>query len=157
VTDAREPEGSDEGSVERSGDASARADFGAAIRSAKSAHKFGWAVDDRGQAFYDDPKTRIFLTKNGTAGAAVAADGEVTSAFKKPGSTAKIDDILKPAMAAGNHATAFDTNGYLPNLYAKYGYHPIARVAFDPELAPEGWKPEMGKPDVVVLVRDPDG
>jgi len=60
-------------------------------------------------------------------------------------------------MAAGNHATAFDTNGYLPNLYAKYGYHPIARVAFDPALAPDGWKPEMGKPDVVVLVRDPDG
>ena len=59
-------------------------------------------------------------------------------------------------MAAGNHATAFDTKGYLPNLYAKYGYYPIARVAFDPKLAPEGWKPEMGMADVVVLVRDPD-
>jgi hypothetical protein len=81
----------------------------------------------------------------------------VTSAFKQPGSKANIDDILKPAMAAGNHCTAFDTNGYLPNLYGKYGYRPIVRVAFDPALAPEGWKPEMGKPDVVVMVRDPDG
>lgn len=143
--------------MERSDDARARAGFSAAIQRSKTAHKFGWAVDDRGQAFYQDPKTKIFLTKNETAGAAVAPDGEVTSAFRSPGSPHTIDEILTPAMAAGNHATCFDTNGYLPNLYAKYGYRPVARVAFDPKLAPEGWTPEAGTPDVLFLVRDPDG
>jgi hypothetical protein len=153
----KDVKGSDEGSIERSGDASARSGFSAAIQRAKAAHKFGWAVDDRGEAFYQDPKTRIFLTKEGDAGGAVAPDGEATSLFKHPDSKVDVHTILKELMPAGNHATAFDTNGYLPNLYSKYGYVPIARVAFDPKQAPEGWKPEMGKPDVVVLVKDENG
>jgi hypothetical protein len=30
-------------------------------------------------------------------------------------------------------------------------------VAFDPKLAPEGWKQGMAQPDVVFMVKDPDG
>ena len=42
------------------------------------------------------------------------------------------------------------------NLYARYGFRPVARIAFDPQQAPVGIE-KLGAPDVVFLVRDPDG
>lgn len=52
---------------------------------------------------------------------------------------------------------AFYIDGFLPDLYGNHGFRPAARVKFNPEYAPEGWMPEHGASDVVLMVRDVDG
>jgi hypothetical protein len=103
--------------------------------------------------------SQLFLSDDRTAGAAVTPDGDLVSVFKKKGSKTNINDILAQAAPLAKTLDAYASgDGYLPNLYAKHGFRPVARVKFNREFAPEGWPYEiLGEPDVVLMVRDPDG
>ena len=103
--------------------------------------------------------SQLFLSDDRTAGAAVTPDGDLVSVFKKKGSKTNINDILSQAAPLAKTLDAYASgDGYLPNLYAKHGFRPVARVKFNREFAPEGWPYEiLGEPDVVLMVRDPDG
>src|SRR5262249_33624177 len=46
--------------------------FREALAAGKASHPFGWAVDDRGPEFFENPRTRLFLTPEGDAGAGPA-------------------------------------------------------------------------------------
>lgn len=132
-------------------------DFAEAIRRTKAEHKLGFAVDDKGDEFYLDPKNSLFLSDDGLAGVAVTADKDLVSVFKHPESKADVKPILQEAAEASHTLDAFDVNGFLPDLYAKFGFKPVARVPFNREYAPEGWNYEIaGEPDVVLMVRDPE-
>lgn len=133
------------------------AEFAAAIRRTKAEHKLGYAVDDKGDEFYLDPKNSLFLAEDGLAGVAVTADKDLVSVFKHPTSKADIKPVLQEAAEASHTLDAFDINGFLPDLYAKFGFKPVARVPFNREFAPEGWDYKgAGEPDVVLMVRDPE-
>ncbi|MEI6084435.1 MAG: hypothetical protein WCS70_09060 [Verrucomicrobiota bacterium] len=143
--------------TESAGRGSERSAFHDAISAAKAAHKFGWAVDVKPVEFYNDPTTKLFLAATDDAGVAVGKDGDLVSVFRHPNSTAKIGPILEEAAKYASTLDGFDVGGKLPDLYAKYGFRPVSRVAFDPQYAPEGWNESFGRPDVVFMVHDTQG
>ena len=133
-------------------------DFAEAIRRTKVEHPFGFAVDDKGTEFYTNPSTKLFLSEDGLAGVAVTDYGDLVSVFKHPQSSADIKPILAEAANRSQTLDAFDVNGFLPNLYGNLGFRPVARVPFNREFAPPGWRYDLaGEPDVVLMVRDLSG
>jgi hypothetical protein len=133
-------------------------DFAEAIRRTKVEHPFGFAVDDKGTEFYTNPSTKLFLSEDGLAGVAVTDYGDLVSVFKHPQSSADIKPILADAANRSQTLDAFDVNGFLPNLYGNLGFRPVARVPFNREFAPPGWRYDLaGEPDVVLMVRDLPG
>lgn len=133
-------------------------EFGAAIRRTKSEHPFGFAVDDKGDEFYTNPANQLFISEDGLAGVAVTDYGDLVSVFKHPESKADIKPILAEAAQRSKTLDAFDVNGFLPNLYGQLGFRPAARVPFNREFAPPGWRYDLaGEPDVVLMVRDVNG
>jgi hypothetical protein len=131
--------------------------FFSAIKRANAEHPFGAAVEVKDQSFYTDPNTKLFLSEDKLAGVAVTPQGDLVSVFKVPGSKANVNELLEAAAPFSKTLDGFDINGKLPDLYGPHGFRPVARVEFNPEFAPPGWKPEMGTPDVVLMVRDEGG
>lgn len=99
-------------------------------------HPFGAAVEVKDPAFYEDSTSRLFLSPDGLAGAAVTGDKDPVSVFRHPESSVPIDRILKEVAPAARTLDGFDINGVLPNLYGRYGFRPAARVKFNREYAP---------------------
>jgi len=133
-------------------------DFADAIRRTKVEHPFGFAVDDKGSEFYSSPSTQLFLSDDGLAGVAVTDYGDLVSVFKHPASKADIKPLLAEAAERSQTLDAFDVNGFLPNLYGNFGFRPVARVPFNREFAPPGWRYDLaGEPDVVLMVKDTSG
>jgi hypothetical protein len=117
-------------------------------------HRNGKAVEVKDPAFYQDPDTKLFMAPDGSAGAAVTADGDLVSVFKVPGSTADIAGILSEASQHAKTLDAYDINGFLPTLYSAFGFRPVARVRFNDEYAPSGWSyDDFGRPDVVLMAK----
>lgn len=105
-----------------------------------------------------DDGGRLFMTKDGLAGAYVKANGYMGGLFKNPDSQLKA--VSKPLQtirqrAGGKFYDAFATK--LENIYVGNGWKPIARLDFNPEFAPEGWNdpdsPLKNQPDVVFFVK----
>ena len=130
--------------------------FRESIENVKADHPKGWAVDVKDDEFYSNPDNLVFFDETKTAGAVVTPDGELVSVHKNYGSTADVDEILRQATDNAVTLDAFDVGGFLPNKYAEFGFKPVARLKFNPEFAPEGWRPEDGTPDVVFMVKDTD-
>lgn len=131
--------------------------FREAISAAAAKHPAGKAVTIKDVADYQQAK--LFLDEGRTAGLAITPEGDLVSVFKAPGSTTRISDILAEAAPQAITLDAYASgDGYLPKLYAKHGFRPVARVEFNREFAPEGWPYNyLGEPDVVLMVRDPRG
>jgi hypothetical protein len=132
--------------------------FHSAIALTEKDHKLGAAVQVKDLDFYNKSDTALFLSDDKLAGVAVTKDGDLVSVFKHPTSKADIRPILKEAARVSTTLDAFDVNGFLPNLYSEFGFKPIARVAWDDTYAPPNWPYDMaGRPDVVLMVKDPRG
>ena len=140
-------------------DALARRGFRDAIAAAAKKHPYGKAVTVKTAEEYAERGTKLFLAPDKTAGVAVTPDGDLVSVFKAPGSKVDVDPLLKQAAERAIKLDAYDTgNGFLIDKYAKLGFRPVARVAFNPDFAPKGWSyKRLGRPDIVYMVRDPDG
>jgi len=123
-------------------------------------HPLGAAVEVKDLSFYRDPDTALYLADDGLAGTAVTATGDLVSVFKHPQASAsreEMQSILRDASEISTTLDAFDINGFLPNLYAQFGFKPIARVPFNRDYAPKNWPYDLaGEPDVVLMVRDPN-
>ena len=90
------------------------------------------------------------MTNDGLAGAAVTADGDIEAVFKNP--TSQIKRASAPLMlnAIENGGRKLDCYGIgLVNNYNTFGFEPVARVAWNPEYAPDGWT--YGPKDVYVM------
>ena len=123
-----------------------------------SDHPMGAAVEVKDASFYNDSGTRLFLAPDDLTGVAVTSYGDLVSVFKHPSSKEKILPILKEAANYATTLDAYDVNGFLPNLYSKIGFRPVARIAFNSDYAPPNWPYDLaGKPDVVLMVKDPTG
>lgn len=132
-------------------------DFADAIARAAQDHPRGAAVEVKPREFYTDPANFLFLSEDGLGGVAVKPDGDLVSVFKHPDSKARMKNILADASKYATKLDAFDIDAFLPQLYANFGFRPVARVAFNDEYAPPRWNfDDMGRPDVVLMVKDPD-
>ena len=140
-------------------DAIARRDFRDAIAAAAKKHPYGKAVTIKTAEEYAERGFKFYLAPDKSAGVGVTPDGDLVSVFKAPGSKADVDPLLKQAAERAIKLDAYDTgNGFLINKYGKLGFRPVARVAFNPDFAPKGWSyKRLGRPDIVYMVRDPDG
>lgn len=144
-------------------DAVRRQEFQANLQRTQREHKYGAAVDDKGEPFYLDTSNKLFMSDDGSAGVAVTASGDLVSVYKLPGSTADIGPILREAKGLSRTTDAYDINGVLPNLYRNDDFVPVARVPFNRDYAPDGWdfgvmQDAAGNdPEVVLMVRDPKG
>ena len=104
---------------------------------------------------------RLFRTESGS-GFAIKPDGDIVAVFAsanepRRGSYAMLQAAVQ---AGGKKLDAFDT--YLPDIYERVGFRPVARLPWNDEFAPDNWdkntfkKHNNGEPDIVFFVHDPD-
>jgi hypothetical protein len=102
-------------------------------------------------------KMTMLLTSDKKGGVATKPEGDIVSVFKHPKSTAKnlIGVVIPQAINhGGTHLDCFA--GALPQMYAKYGFIPVAKVQFDDNFKPEDWNiARDGRPDIVFMVYEP--
>ena len=117
----------------------------------------GWCVTPKSAQELKDGNVRTFTDENGTVGVGVAPDGDIVGVFKnKNGGPKKALDTMMP-IAIEQGGDRLDCYGEgLVNLYAKYGFEPVARVEFNPEYANDGWTPDKGTPYIYVMKHNGD-
>jgi hypothetical protein len=100
----------------------------------------------------------MFISEDGKSGFAIAEDGDIVSVFSRNGSG---HSVIEAAIAAGGRKLdCFDTK--LPYIYGPHGFKAVARIKWNEEYKPVGWKKEkfseynQGEPDVVFMVYDPN-
>lgn len=103
---------------------------------------------------------KLYLSEDNNFGAFVDSTGYMGSLFKNPKS--KVKGVAKTLQDirikdGGRWFDAFGT--HLEDIYIKNGFRPIARMKFNEEYAPEGWKNTnlKNKPDLVFFAYDPEG
>lgn len=113
---------------------------------------------------YDDDEyagMRLFVTDDGRSGIALK-DDEIVSLYAHRDSNHRraANSMLETAVAAGGRRLdCFDT--VLPDIYARSGFVPVARLKWNDDYAPEGWNYSTyapfngGRPDVVFMAHHP--
>jgi hypothetical protein len=94
----------------------------------------------------------LFLSDDANYGITVSTGGYIGSMFKNP--TSKAKNVAKEllALAVENGGYFLEAYGtYLEDLYIKNKFYPAARIKFNEDFAPIGWKDSnlIDKPDVV--------
>jgi len=110
-----------------------------------------WSVDN----VPPESKGTPIETERGVA--FVGEDGDIKGLASKVGAKEGgiADELLEKAIeAGGNKLDNFDI--YLTEIYERNGFRVVARTPFNEEFAPDGWEPEIGKPDVVAMIHDPN-
>lgn len=136
--------------------------FRKAILKSKKSNAHAAAVEVKSLKDYRNKGYRMFVSRGGESGFAIGMDGDIVSLFKQ--GDAPIQDLVSSVLPlaiqqGGTKLDAFDT--YLPILYSRYGFKAVARVPFNEQYMPEGWRFEDfkeykdGRPDVVLMVLDP--
>ena len=111
---------------------------------------------------------KLFMTSDGKSGGYVTKDGYMGGLFKQPKSGRRgAAKVLQEARikAGGKFFEAFGINQEtgegttLEQIYIENGFRPVARMTFNPEIAPEGWEGTnlKSRPDNVFFVYDPNG
>jgi hypothetical protein len=134
--------------------------FYRAICAAKGDNEHGAFVHSYEAEEYKDMK--LFIVNAGAAGIAVKKDGDVISVFKNPDMARKDDiekinkELLLTAIDnGGKKLDCFD--GFLPELYSRFGFEPGCWIKFNDEFAPEGWDFERdGRPDILFMIHNGD-
>ena len=66
--------------------------------------------------------------------------------------------VAEEAAPYAKKVDAFDIGGFQQTNQGKRGFRPVARVKFADEYAPKDWNyQKLGRPDNVVMVKDPEG
>ena len=115
----------------------------------------GWAVTHKTADELADHE--IVLAVDGSAGAAVAQDGDIQAVFRnrKTGVKGSMEAIIPRTLELGG--TKLDCYGDgLVYLYEKYGFTPVARVEFNEQYANDGWNASKGTPYIYFMVHNGD-
>lgn len=128
--------------------------FRTASQAAKRAHPDGQLLQT-----YEPNQlatSQVFLTADKKAGFAIKG-GDVVNLFANPNSQSDYQVLPMLSAAVGEGARRyrnFDNEALAPML-AMSGFRPVARIPFDPDIAPEGWDvDQMGSPDFVYYAYD---
>lgn len=123
--------------------------------------KNGWAVTPKTEHEIVESGVQVFMDSNGAVGFGIAPDGDIEAVFanKSKGAPRRATDSIIPE-AIANGGTKLDCYGpELVKIYARHGFVPVARVAFNPEYANTGWDISKGTPDIYFMMAtdtDPD-
>lgn len=100
---------------------------------------------------------RTFMNENGTVGVGVAPDGDIVAVFKnKNGGPRKALDTMMPiAIEQGGDRLDCYGDG-LVDVYTRYGFEPVARVAFNEAYANDGWSSDKGTPYIYFMKHNGD-
>lgn len=130
--------------------------FSDALQNAIDTNKNGKAVSPKTVEELQQSGAKTFMSDDGMAGVLVTRDGDVEAVFKNPNSAYKrvSDDLIVTAIANGG--TKLDCYGkHLAELYARYGFEPVAVVDYNAEYDP-GLPAELNNPDVYVMMHNGD-
>ena len=139
--------------------ADSAAAFRDAISSLREGNEFAASVYVYSRDEYED--MRKFVTADGKAGFALHSD-EIVSVFARRDSADRRPGRALTAIAiaeGGRRLDCYDT--VLPELYAREGMVPVARIRWNDDYAPEDWDKVTftdfndGEPDVVFMAYDP--
>ena len=132
--------------------------FSAALDAARDVDAdYGWAVTPKSVEDLDVPGMKVLMNEDGTAGLAVAPDGDIEAVFRNKASGPKGATKSTIPTAIANGGTKLDCYGRdLVDLYAQYGFIPVARVTFNPEYANPGWDESKGHPDIFFMMHSGD-
>lgn len=98
---------------------------------------------------YQEMGAKTYLIDDGKTGFALKPDGDIISVFSAGG---KGRAALQAAIEfGGKKLDCFD--GFLPNLYQRFGFKEYERWTWDDQYAPENWDPKDNSPDVVLMRR----
>ena len=107
----------------------------------------------------DYKNSRLFLTADGKAGLAITEDGDIISVFSYGEGKGRVPQLIVNAIKEG--AVSLDHyDTVLTKYYAKFGFVPVAKVAWNNDFSPDNWSKETfkdfnnGEPDVVAMVYD---
>lgn len=122
----------------------------AAGRVKKNGRKVSETLTIYTQAEYRNMRT--FLSPDGATGFALKDDGDIVTVFNVGSSGNGAAAVERGVLEGGTKLDAFDESGYLPDLYRKFGFKEVDRVAWDDAYKPKGWT--GGTPDVVYMQLD---
>lgn len=133
--------------------------FSSALDGARAADsRNGWAVTPKSVQELQESGARTYMDANGSTGFAVAPDGDIEAVFanKAAGAPkgATKSTIPQAVALGGNKLDCYGAD--LVKLYARYGFEPVARVAFNPEYANDGWTADKGSPDIYFMMHNGD-
>lgn len=133
--------------------------FSSALDGARAADsRNGWAVTPKSVQELQESGARTYMDANGSTGFAVAPDGDIEAVFanKAAGAPkgATKSTIPQAVALGGNKLDCYGAD--LVKLYARYGFEPVARVAFNPEYANDGWTADKGSPDIYFMIHNGD-
>lgn len=131
--------------------------FSVALENARNADTgHGWAVTPKTAEELTSNGVRTFMTENGSTGFAIAPDGDIEAVFaNKAAGAPKGSTKYTIPLAIANGGTKLDCYGDgLVALYAKYGFVPVAKTAFNPEYANLGWTADKGNPDIYFMMHN---
>lgn len=133
--------------------------FSSALDGARAADsRNGWAVTPKSVQELQESGARTYMDANGSTGFAVAPDGDIEAVFanKAAGAPkgATKSTIPQAVALGGNKLDCYGAD--LVKLYARYGFEPVARVAFNPEYANDGWTADKGNPDIYFMMHNGD-
>ena len=116
-----------------------------------------WTVDvPSREVVLEAAKNDRIVDVNGGMGI-VTASGDMVGLFKYDKSAKGTASSVQKARIKKGGIKLDNFDGYLTKLNKKNGFRVAARIPFNEEYAPEGWKKEYGTPDVVAMVYDPKG
>lgn len=129
--------------------------FSAALDEARASDaKNGWAVSPKAQQEIDENGIRVYMNENSSVGFGIAPDGDIEAVFankQKGAPKGSAASIIPQAIAAGG--TKLDCYGkVLVDIYSLGGFVPVARVAFNPEYANDGWDASKGTPYIYFMM-----
>lgn len=133
--------------------------FSSALDGARVADsRNGWAVTPKSVQELQESGARTYMDAKGSAGFAIAPDGDIEAVFanKAAGAPkgATKSTIPQAVALGGNKLDCYGAD--LVKLYARYGFEPVARVAFNPEYANDGWTADKGSPDIYFMMHNGD-
>lgn len=133
--------------------------FSSALDGARAADsRNGWAVTPKSVQELQESGARTYMDAKGSAGFAIAPDGDIEAVFanKAAGAPkgATKSTIPQAVALGGNKLDCYGAD--LVKLYARYGFEPVARVAFNPEYANDGWTADKGSPDIYFMMHNGD-
>lgn len=130
--------------------------FAAAVKRVKEGRPFAFPLHLHDEQTYAD--ARLFLSDDGESGFALMGD-EIASLFSA-GNGAVTSVLAQAVQEGGRRIEAYRTR--MPKALASGGFMPVARVAFDREMADPAWDAakfrqfQNGEPDLVMFAYMPD-
>jgi len=132
--------------------------FKEALTKIAKTHQFSTSVEIKDNYEKD---WKYFTSKGGDAVFAITSSGDIVSVAKDRNSTERAWGTRAVMIAKKHGGTKLDCfEVVLPEMYAKAGMRPIARLKFDDNYAPVGWDYEKykafnnGRPDVIFMAKD---